>query len=298
MHSGQLRREQIESEPHSCRHFSEPRQGLERMTQKVWHQITQKLNWYLAAVHTLGLCSLVRLQVEKRFAHGPRLSKLTSRLLLAPVYARPGSSDFRVFDQIFVEAEYRCLDQIKPPDLIIDCGANVGYSSVYFLSRFPSCFVISIEPDIDNFALLNKNLRPYQGRYEAIRAAVWPSTEPLRFLKPFCGPGKEWARRVERAPSSAEPSDHIETVDLPTLIRLSGFGRISLLKIDIEGAELELFSTDSGQWLPFVDNIVIELHGEGCSRAFFDAVKSYRFTFSKCGELTVCLETRNDGDKD
>jgi len=52
------------------------------------------------------------------------------------------------------------INNLSNADLIIDAGANVGYSSVYFLSNFPNCRVIAIEPDGDNFASLQKNLAP------------------------------------------------------------------------------------------------------------------------------------------
>jgi hypothetical protein len=43
-----------------------------------------------------------------------------------------GSSDLHVFRQIFVEREYGCLDDLADVRLIIDCGANAGYSSGSF----------------------------------------------------------------------------------------------------------------------------------------------------------------------
>jgi hypothetical protein len=53
------------------------------------------------------------------------------------LWARTRSSDLHVFSQIFVEREYECLN-LFDGDLILDLGANVGYSSAYFLSRYPN----------------------------------------------------------------------------------------------------------------------------------------------------------------
>jgi len=192
-----------------------------------------------------------------------------------------------VFEQIFVEREYRCLDRISAPKLVLDCGANAGYSSTYFLSNFPTAYVVAVEPDPDNFRVLEKNLLPYTGRYQVVQAAVWPHKEKLQFQRSSTGLGKEWGRSVERASSSS--SDLIETVDIPRLIQLSCFERVSILKVDIEGAERELFSLDSNAWLDRVDNIVIELHNERCREAFFKVIDPERFDKSSCGELTVCL---------
>jgi hypothetical protein len=65
------------------------------------------------------------------------------------------------------------------------------------------------------------------------------------------------------------------------LIEEYGLDRVNLFKIDIEGAEYEVFSDPgSSEWLTSVDAIAIELHDRfrpGCSRAFF----------SRVGELTM-----------
>ena len=125
--------------------------------------LKEKLNWYRTALHNLGLWSLIRLQMRKRFGSTKKLSKLTSKVLRYPVFARPGSSDLLVFDQIFVEHEYRPLDAVKNAELVIDCGANVGYSSAYFLSKYPECFVIAVEPEDGNFGILIKNMSSLSG---------------------------------------------------------------------------------------------------------------------------------------
>jgi FkbM family methyltransferase len=252
----------------------------------------KKLDWYRSALQSLGVSSLIRLQIQKRFWLS-NLSKLTSKTLSYPVFARPNTSDFLVFDQIFVEREYRCLDEIKKPKLVVDCGANVGYSSVYFLSKYPECFVIAVEPDANNFAILEKNLSFYRGRYDAIQAALWPRAEKLQFNNLFSNVGQEWARRVEKVAPSVQLSEHIKTVDIGTLIKRSRFDRVSILKIDIEGAEGELFSS-AIEWLDLVDNIVIELHGQECHDAFFRAIRGRRFSISTRGELTVCLGQDSD----
>jgi len=195
---------------------------------------------------------------------------------LYPVSARRNSSDLFVFDQIFVERQYQCLDNLEPK-LIVDCGANVGYSSAYFLSRFRQSYLLAVEPDPANFALLQKNLAPYRGRFDAIQAAVWPRQEGLRFNSAFAGSGQEWARAVEPTRDG-----DINTIDIPSLIKRSPYDRISLLKIDIEEAERELFSS-TDQWLDFVDNIVIELHDRQCEDVFFKAIGRTGFTAREAG---------------
>lgn len=84
----------------------------------------------------------------------------------------------------------------------------------------------------------------------------------------------------------------MQAVDIKGLLERSGKARISLLKIDIEGAEARLFASRYEAWLPYVDNLVIELHDDtsygNASDIFFRAIKGRKFTVSRSGELTVC----------
>jgi FkbM family methyltransferase len=242
-----------------------------------------KLDWYRAGVQNLGLLSLIRMQLQKRFITDEHFYHLTSKRLNYPVLARTASSDLAVFDQIFVEREYRCLDYVRKAGLVIDLGANVGYSSAYFLSRFPECTVLAVEPDANNFALLQRNLAPYGDRWHALQAAVWWRSEMLQFKQPATQ-GQEWARAVEPGVAN-EPV--IRAVTIPELLASVPFDRISILKVDIEGAELGIFGHDTS-WLGLVDNIVIELHDETCRKTFLQATSCWAGSFGTCGELTYC----------
>lgn len=199
--------------------------------------------------------------------------------------ARCGSSDLLVFHQIFTLREYRALDQLNLNDgLMVDLGANVGYASTYFLSRFAALKVVAIEPDRANFELLNKNLQPYGSRITTIQAAIWPGVDRVALHDP--GKGEEWGIKVYPHASGSIP-----TITIPEIMHKAGVHRISLLKIDIEGAEEQLFKGDTS-WLNRVDNLVAELHGDDCERAFFSKINPQEFIISKCDELTVCIRPK------
>lgn len=225
---------------------------------------------------------------------GRSVFALHPRQVLHPLYLRPQSSDLRVFSQIFVEVEYACLDDLAGVDLVVDCGANVGFSSAYFLSRFPSCRVVAIEPDPGNFAMLRRNLAPYGSRVELRQAGVWSHSTGLVLNEQPYRDGQEWARQV-RACGPDEEAE-IEGVDLGSILAEAEHGRVSILKVDIEGAEAVIFSTNYAPWLGRVDTIVIELHDDAtlgrASEAFFAAIDGRGYQVSRSGELTVCTPTR------
>ena len=84
-------------------------------------------------------------------------------------------------------------------DLIIDCGANIGCSSAYFLSRYPACRVIAVEADAENCAELRRNLAPCDGtRAEVLQAGIWPHPAQLVVAESSYRDGRAWTRQVLR----------------------------------------------------------------------------------------------------
>lgn len=205
-----------------------------------------------------------------------------------PIWARYQSSDVDVFYQIFIEREYSCLDDVEDAKLIIDCGANVGYSSLYFLKKYPNAYVIAVEPDEENFKICQKNLLPYKDRVLLINSAIWSHEAGLVVCKgvDVYGEGCEWATYVQECQGEQKPD--LLATDISSLLNRSGFKTIDILKIDIEGAENVIFSKNYRSWLNQVKNIVIELHGEACQETFFHALSNYQYDLSSLGELTVC----------
>jgi FkbM family methyltransferase len=210
-----------------------------------------------------------------------------SKLAKSRLKFRPGTSDHAVFFQVFVHRGYGCLDKMRDVNLIIDCGANVGYTSVYLLNRFPHARLVAVEPDPDTFSILKANLAPYAGRSRAICSAVWSHSAALVFSGNQ--PGAEWSHSV-RPPNNSEPANLMAT-DVGTLLEESGAERISILKIDIEGAESAVFSSNYENWVKRVDNLVIELHSEECRSIFETAIAAEHFEISRSGELTVCTRS-------
>ncbi|MGH7437044.1 MAG: FkbM family methyltransferase [Polyangiaceae bacterium] len=218
-------------------------------------------------------------------AGGP-VATMHSRHAQFPLFCRAGTSDVDVFTQILVNREYRCLDHVEEASLVIDCGANVGYSAAYFLTRFPRAFVVAVEPDPGNFALLVRNLAPYEGRARAMHTGVWSHATGLAIAEDKSGDGREWAVTVREARAGERPA--MTATDVASLLAASGHPRISILKVDVEGAERVIFAGRPGPWLDVVDNLVIELHGAECEAVFHRAIADRGFEVSRCDELTVC----------
>lgn len=216
---------------------------------------------------------------------GYRTGTLSSKQLQHPVVFRYNSSDISVFSQIFIAKEYQLIDPIGDVKFIIDCGANVGYSSAYWLSRFPEARVVAIEPDKRNYELLKQNLSAYGNRVTTLCSAIWSHKVGLKVCSGRCGDRSEHATTVREC-ADGEEAD-LEAVDMPTLLGQSGHNEIDVLKMDIEGTEKIIFSRNCQSWINRTRLFIIELHGQECREIFYRALSSDSFSFSYSGELTI-----------
>lgn len=208
-----------------------------------------------------------------------------------PGYAYPfrirfGGSDLRTFVHVIVDRGYEFPFELRPK-VIIDGGANVGLSAAYFANRYPDALVIAIEPDAENFALLSENTRGFK-HVRTLRAALWWHAGAVNLVDPGQG---AWAFRVEEIQgvgnSKESGVEGVAAIDIPTLLKDCGVDSVDLLKLDVEGAEREIF-LNSDIWIDRVSAIAVELHDRfqpGCTEAFDRATSGFTYR-SERGEDT------------
>lgn len=225
----------------------------------------------------LSILSNINILLNKQYI------KLKIKGYKYPIFYRYNTSDQGIFYQIFLLEEYSCLNDLPEPKLIVDAGANVGFSSIYFLNKYPNARIIAVEPDDDNFKLCQKNLSFYSERVKLIKSGIWSHQTGLI----VCNDNNNESAIQVKECKSGEKAD-INAIDIDNLLKNSGFTSIDLLKMDIEGSEAVVFSHKDAQWLTKVKNVAIELHGKECERQFFKALSTYNYDLSEYGELTIC----------
>jgi len=207
-----------------------------------------------------------------------------------PIWLRTKTSDIPTFEQIFISQEYDIKIPITPEN-IIDCGANIGLATVYLKNRYPSAKVISIEPDNGNFAMLQKNTSVYSDIH-CLKNGVWNKSADLDVVDKL-GLGESWALMVDEVKEKNENS--IRSVTISEIMQQFNLKEIDLLKIDIEGAEKELFSDNYEDWLPKTKVLYIELHDryrKGTSTSFFKAIINYDFSVRPGRENLICINNK------
>lgn len=205
--------------------------------------------------------------------------------------ARKKTSDVRVFNQVIMRRSYQLPIDLPDVRFIVDAGANAGYSVLYFANAHPQAKILAIEPDQSNFAMLSENVKPL-GRVRAFNGALWHVKTKLSIQNP------DAPKTAITVGASEADSGTVETMTMAGIV--AEYGHIDILKIDIEGAEKELFEDPNLGWLDHVGCLLIELHDFfriGCSMAFYRAINRLEYSQYVSGDNVIIFfqKHRNAG---
>jgi len=159
--------------------------------------------------------------------------------------------------------------------LIIDCGANIGVSAKYFALEYPQATVIAIEPNRENKLSAERNCSGLDN-VEIREGAIGSSAGWVELLD----------NNVESNSFQTVHSDDDSGIKVFTIERiLDEFknAELFIVKIDIEGFEKDLFSSNTG-WIKQCFLLMIELHDwmmpkHGTSESFLRAISAEKRDF-------------------
>ena len=220
-----------------------------------------------------------------------------------PIFLRNSISDHSIFWQCIINKQYdfflfeqskRLMDEyhqlvsrnITP--LIIDCGGNIGLATLYLATKLPHAKICVIEPDQDNFEMIKKNTSFLGNRVVPIHGGVWSESAILRITNPDSGSA---AFRVGATQELEDRSIRAYTID--EICNLAESSSPLVVKIDIEGAQLNLFQKNT-DWVRKTQLIMLELDDwlmpwQGTSRPFFSCVSRDPFDYLISGETIFCF---------
>lgn len=180
----------------------------------------------------------------------PRFQELTIKFLGVTIKT-PDSASLRFLNhELFGLEIYKFKSQNENP-LIIDCGANIGLSVIYFKRLFPNAKVIAFEPDKKIFQYLKFNISSFGfDDVELINKGLWHEEITLSFFSEGADGG-----RVAKE-NDKENIIKIDTVVLSDYLKNT---KVDFLKIDIEGAETDVL-IECEPYLKNVEKIFIEYH--------------------------------------
>jgi FkbM family methyltransferase len=216
---------------------------------------------------------------------------------LGGVQLRAGDHDHAIFQQVWIKREYdlaaaaprqfawlqeayrAALARGERP-LILDAGAHVGMSVLWWRRTFPKARIVALEPSPRNLAVLRSNVGGLED-VTVLQAALAGAPGKLRIADPAAG-----GSAVRLGHDGA--GEEVPAMTVGQIMAQAGAEELLLAKIDIEGGEADVFSGELG-WMDRTHALTVETHdwllpGEGTSRPLFAAVGARHFDFVAHGE--------------
>lgn len=186
---------------------------------------------------------LERLKSMPRFAIGQ------TNLLGNTLTFVDNASFFFIQEELFNKQIYKFISKNSTP-YIIDAGANIGLSVIYFKNLYPNAEIIAFEPDDKVFQALESNVKSFKlENVMLIKKALWNQETILEFMSEGADAGRV-----------AIESDKQSIIKVPTeRLRKYLNRKVDFLKIDIEGAETTVLE-DCADLLHNVENLFVEYH--------------------------------------
>lgn len=227
-------------------------------------------------------------------SEGNLLKLVMRHPLYGEVLLRERGSDILTFTEVIQQEVYKEVVTVVPDcHTVVDLGANIGLASRYFADHYPDCKILAVEPNpsTSEVLLLNVERLVANGRCRILQAAVWGSEKTLTGAA--VNEPDHFSAFAVRETAAASDEESIAGWPMRKIIAHSGFERVDLLKVDIEGTEVELFKGNV-DWLHQVRTIAIEFHDNSREECKFDdLMKEYGFRVIDSGSHTV-LALKND----
>lgn len=142
------------------------------------------------------------------------------------------NTDYGVAWQIYWRGDYESPQSLQDVRQVVDLGANIGYSCLYWCQQYPQCRVTALEPHPVHLSIMKDNLQRngFRDQVEIVPAAAG-SKERRSYLTDA---------RTSSSVTDEKSAFHIRVLDIFEEPIMKS--KIDILKIDIEGGEYELLS--------------------------------------------------------
>jgi len=164
------------------------------------------------------------------------------------------------------------------PPVILDVGANIGAFVLWSVERWPGCTIHAYEPHPNNFALLQRTVADFAPgeKVTCYNVAVGAQSGTERMANPGVNCG-EWC--LTRADDEKRETITVEVISAATL------PKADILKIDVEGLEIEILATFDEERSREFSAIMLEVHCADWIEPLTQKLKQFGFTLTKSNRL-------------
>ena len=187
-----------------------------------------------------------------------KMGKVYIKTINHYIYIRKyNDSDYGLLFKFFSSKEIRGkrINPNEKIEFILDGGANIGLFSCLYATYYPSSKIIAVECEKSNYEVLKHNSKQYNNILPVL-GAVWDEDKRLDIMNP------EASSVGFTVGESNEGSGGVEGFSIDSLARINGLDHFDLIKLDIEGAEFQLYKSLDKEWIKKARRIIIEIHDD------------------------------------
>jgi FkbM family methyltransferase len=165
------------------------------------------------------------------------------------------------------------IDNNLSVKVILDFGSNIGTSIILYRHYFPNATILGVEMEKTNFELCKRNVEGLSNVYIE-NLAIWSIDDSVLGFDKIND-----ANAFHINEKSSNINGQIKSITVEKLFQKYSLNHVDLVKIDIEGAEKNIFFEGSLGWLNQVDYIILEFH-DFCDAEFkrlIEILESYHF---------------------
>ena len=180
---------------------------------------------------------------------------------------------------------FRSLSPSKEPLVIVDAGAACGLFSLATCFFFPASVIWAFEPSKRQRILLTRNLKlnGMFGRIRVMPFALWNCEERLSFRTHGL---MSSLRKVSELPNYLAFTESVQTLSLDSWAKQSKLRRLDLIKMDIEGAEIEALEGAGEVLRQYQPRLLIQAYHQREGVRTFERCARYLTQFGyQCCEL-------------
>ncbi|HVZ96961.1 MAG TPA: FkbM family methyltransferase [Chitinophagaceae bacterium] len=244
---------------------------------KVFRQTANKIGW-VTALHYY----IQRIFIRKG------MIKVAVKGLKYPILLRAGAYDTHIFHQIFIREELK-FEYDKNIQVVIDCGANIGLSSLWYKMKFPKARIYAFEPEQENYKILELNTKNYNDIITS-KKGIFNKTCTLYIID--IGQG-EASYQLREDAGGFKVIGSVECTTLTDVLDSLKrndihFKIFDIVKMDVEGSEKACLQESLSDWLKSTRTFLVEFHEDihpGITNEIKSRLSSY-MKISAQGEYT------------
>lgn len=192
------------------------------------------------------------------------------------IYYRSNSTDLEVLKATIQKYHRPPLDLLYHNQVnqltILDLGSNIGTTIIDLKNLYPNSLIIGVELNLENYNMLCRNTKNIPN-LQLFNNAIWSNDIEVEYE----GENHQSFKVSTDSSHDYHNKNKIQGITINSIVKQLNIKRIDYLKMDIEGAEIEVFTNSKIDWLDITSCINVEIHDKIYFETIFEILEKKQF---------------------